>query len=246
MACQASAREARGKIVSSGGSPRGDMTLVISERGNLLSFWACLCFIFLAITAAGCVGTFWTGPVFTKVFITNTLTSAPGTERGAWRHKRSCLGGGPAAARLCPLLFLSRRSGQRQRRMIQHQLGPGSLALRELAERERCRGSGFWAGWMGEGAGFTSCWDGAGLRRLDAVAEMEHLGNKCCIAWDDFCMAVKRSAKPSTAGPKIPVRETGESRKGTLSASLISVRFSHKWCSSKWKWSYMTWRGGRP
>ncbi len=45
-------------------------------------------------------------------------------------------------------------------------------------------------------------------------------------------MAVKRSAKPSTAGPKIPVRETGESRKGTLSASLISVRFSHKWCSS--------------
>lgn len=42
-----------------------------------------------------------------------------------------------------------------------------------------------------------------------------------CIAWGDFCTSVKRSAKPSTTGPKSPVGETGQSRMGTLSASLI-------------------------
>ncbi len=54
-------------------------------------------------------------------------------------------------------------------------------------------------------------------------------GRKCHIALDDFCAAVKRSAKPFTAGPNRPVGETGESRKWTLSASLISVRFNHRW-----------------
>ncbi len=46
------------------------------------------------------------------------------------------------------------------------------------------------------------------------VAELECLGKKGRIAWDDFCAAVKRSAKPSTVGPNSPVGETGESRKG--------------------------------
>lgn len=34
---------------------------------------------------------------------------------------------------------------------------------------------------------------------------------------EDFCAAVKHSAKLSTAGPKRPVVETGESRKAALS-----------------------------
>ncbi len=75
------------------------------------------------------------------------------------------------------------------------------------------------------------------LRRLDisAAAELEGLGRKCRIAWDDFCVAVKCLAKPSTAGPNRPVGETRESRKGTLSVSFISVRFNHRWCSSTTK-----------
>ncbi len=47
--------------------------------------------------------------------------------------------------------------------------------------------------------------------------------------WDDFCASVKRSANPSTAGPKRPLGEIRASRKGTLSASLISVSMSHRW-----------------
>ncbi len=43
------------------------------------------------------------------------------------------------------------------------------------------------------------------------AAELERLGRKCPIALDDFCAAVKRSAKPFTAGPNRPVGETGGS-----------------------------------
>ncbi|ROL53120.1 hypothetical protein DPX16_14133 [Anabarilius grahami] len=39
---------------------------------------------------------------------------------------------------------------------------------------------------------------------------MERLGRKCCMAWDDFCAAVKRSVNPSTAGPKRPAGEKVE------------------------------------
>ncbi|KAA0705287.1 5-hydroxytryptamine receptor 3A [Triplophysa tibetana] len=54
---------------------------------------------------------------------------------------------------------------------------------------------------------------------------------KCFMACEDFCAAVKRSAKPSTAGPKRPLAEVGASRKGTFSASLISVSVSQRWRS---------------
>ncbi len=64
------------------------------------------------------------------------------------------------------------------------------------------------------------------------AAELERLGRKCHIAWGDFCAAVKRSAKPSPPGPNRPVEENGESRKGILSAFLVSVGFNHRWCSS--------------
>ncbi len=69
-----------------------------------------------------------------------------------------------------------------------------------------------------------------------AVTELEGLDRKCCIAWDDFCAAVNRSANLSTAGPNSPIRETRKSRKGTLSASLISVRFSHSGVPTSLSW----------
>ncbi len=239
MACQASARVARGWIVLSGRLPSGGLRLVIRGRGKVLSFWICLCFIFLAITAIGCVGAILKHPVFTTVFSTNTLPSAPRTERGAWRQNRGFLRGSPAAARLGPFLFLSLRSRRHLRRCVQHYLGPGSLALQKWVASGRAwatagLGLGSWLSSCGRGFGavFAGCWVGAILGRLEAATELERLGRKCRIAWDDFCAAVKRSAKPSTAGPNRPVGETGESRKGTLSASLISVRFSHRWRSS--------------
>ncbi len=103
-----------------------------------------------------------------------------------------------------------------------------------LAERERPRGCWVLAGWGAEtaGAGFAGCWVGAVLGRLWAAAGLERLGRKCRIACDAFCASVKRSANPSTAGPKRPLGEIGASRKETLSASLISVSVSHRWRSS--------------
>ncbi len=62
--------------------PSWGLRLVIRGRGKVLCFWICLCFIFLAITTIGCVGAMWKDPMFTTVFCTNTLPSAPGTVRG--------------------------------------------------------------------------------------------------------------------------------------------------------------------
>ncbi len=81
----------------------------------------------------------------------NTLPSAPGTERGAWRFNRGSLGVGPATAGLGPSLFLSHRSGRRLGHWVQHNLGPGSLALRRRAASSRTRSvsrrrPGFWLG----------------------------------------------------------------------------------------------------
>ncbi len=64
--------------------------------------------------------------------LSQTLPSAPGTERGAWRQNRGCFGDSPAVARLGPFLFLSLGSGRCLRCRVQHYLGPGSLALRKL------------------------------------------------------------------------------------------------------------------
>ncbi len=55
MACQASARMARGWINSSD-RLHGGRALVRDGRGNLLSFWECLCFSFSTITEDGCLG----------------------------------------------------------------------------------------------------------------------------------------------------------------------------------------------
>ncbi len=49
----------------------------------------------------------WKDPMFTAVFFTNTLPSAPGNERGI---TEAFLRGGPVAAQLRPLLFLSHRA----------------------------------------------------------------------------------------------------------------------------------------
>ncbi len=76
MACQASACVTRGWIALSSLWPCGDGPLMLCGRGNLLSFWECLCFIISAIAAVSCLNA-CTGPVSAK----NTLPSAPGTER---------------------------------------------------------------------------------------------------------------------------------------------------------------------
>ncbi len=124
MACQASARVARGWINSSG-RLHGGRALVRDGRGKLLSFWECLCFIFSTITADSCMVA-CTDPV-----ATDTIPSAPGREWGAKRFlMRGLLVGGPAVAGLGPLLFLSCRSGGRRGRKVQRYLGSGALALR--------------------------------------------------------------------------------------------------------------------
>ncbi len=57
----------------------------------------------------------------------------PKLNSGAWRHNKGFLRGGPAAAGLSPLFFLSRWSGIRLRRWVQHYLGPVSMSLRWVA-----------------------------------------------------------------------------------------------------------------
>ncbi len=61
--------------------------------------------------------------MFTTVFFTNTLSSARGIERGARRHNRGFLRGGPAEVELSPFLFLCLQSGRCLRRWVQHYLG---------------------------------------------------------------------------------------------------------------------------
>ncbi len=82
------------------------------------------------------------------------------------------------------------------------------------------------------GAGLAVCWVGTDLGWLEAEEELERLGRKCHIAWDDFWASVKRSVKPSTAGPNRLPDEIGASRKGILSASFISVIVSQRWHSN--------------
>ncbi len=167
-----------------------------------------------------------------QLYFSQTLCCLhPKLNSGAWRHNKGFLRGGPAAAGLSPLFFLSRWSGIRLRRWVHHYLGPVSMLLRWVAF------SRAWAAVLGLGvwlnsSAFGGCWVGAILGWLELAAELERLGRKCHIAWDDFCAAVKRSAKPSTAGPNRPVGETGESRKEILSAYFISVRFNLRWRSS--------------
>ncbi len=68
----------------------------------------------------------------TDPLATNTISSAPGRERGEKRFlTRGLLVGGPAVAGLDPLLFLSYRSGGRRRLGVQRYHGSGALVLRK-------------------------------------------------------------------------------------------------------------------
>ncbi len=125
MACQASPRVARGWNGCADWLDKGS-TLMVGRKIFLLSFWKCMCFILSAITAVGHLCAI-VGPWGTK----NTLSSAPSVKRGGERQIRGCLRGGPAVARLGPLLFLPGWSGGFLRHRIQGDLGPGSLALQE-------------------------------------------------------------------------------------------------------------------
>lgn len=62
---------------------------------------------------------------------TNTSLPTPGTEQGVRRQTRCFLGGGLAAARLGPLLFLPEGSERLLWRSSQHYLRPGTLKLGE-------------------------------------------------------------------------------------------------------------------
>ncbi len=105
MACQASARMARGWNGCADWLHKG-MMLMVGRKIFLLSFWKCMCFILSSITAVGHLGAI-VGPWGSI----NTLSSPPSVKRGGERYIRGCLRGGPAVARLGPLLFLPGWSG---------------------------------------------------------------------------------------------------------------------------------------
>ncbi len=90
-----------------------------------------------------------------------------------------------------------------------------------LAECERWRGSGLAASWAAGGAGFSSCWVGAILGRLEAATELECLGRKCRIAKDDFWAAVKRSAMCKT-------KQAGGGDQGVEEGDFICLLDLHK------------------
>ncbi len=100
-----------------------------------------------------------------------------------------------------------------------------------LAKRERrCSGLAAkqLAAWRLQAAELAPSWGNS--KRLQSWSAW---AGSVALLGTDFCVAVKRSTKASTAGPNRPVEETGgESRKGILSASFISVRFYHRWHSS--------------
>ncbi len=72
--------------------------MTLWERGGLR---ANMCFILFAITVVGHVGAI-VGQGGTE----NTFSSAPSIMRGGERHMRGRLLGGPAVARLGPILIL--------------------------------------------------------------------------------------------------------------------------------------------
>ncbi len=136
-----------------------------------------------------------------------------------------------ALARTDPFHFLSvRRSGWFLRLRVQCHSGAEILAL-QIRKQFSCLGCccspGSVLGW--DGIGFADCCVAGVFWRLEEAAALERFGRKCCRACEIFCAIVKRSANPSMAGLNSPLGETGKSRKAILSASLISVKFSHRW-----------------
>ncbi len=230
MACQASVRVARGWITRVAGCTEAGHSWGTEEENAL--FLRMFVFYFFHYHSGRLHGRLY-GPCSNKH---NSLCTQK--KRGAKRFlTRGLLVGGPAVAGLDPLLFLSCRSGGRRRRRVQRYLGSGALALRRgwrLAERERPRGCWVLAGWGAEtaGAGFAGCWVGAVLGRLWAAAGLERLGRKCCIACDAFCASVKRSANPSTAGPKRPL---GGERQDLVSSSWTSGKNGDGRCWGAWR-----------
>ncbi len=141
-------------------------------------------------------------------------------------------------ARLCLLLFLSSGSGRCLRRRIQHQLGPGSLALRKWIASGRARAlprlrllSSLSRRWRGFRWLLRWCRFGAtgGICRAGVLRqEVPHCLGRLLRSSKALCKTLNgRSKQPCGGANRV-------SRNGTLSASLISVRFSHRWCSSNW------------
>ncbi len=190
-----------------------------------------MCFILSAITAVRHLGAI-AGQWGTE----NTFSSAPSIMRGGERHMRGHLRGGPAVARLGPLLRLPDWSGRLLRCWSQGDLGPGCLALREVVASylawapsisPTLRRSGLRGGWRWFDCllsrhrfGATGSRRRAGafrgkvshrLRRLMSLCEVS---SKALLSWSN----------------RLP-DETGASRKGTKSASFISAIVSQRWRS---------------
>ncbi len=180
MACQASAHVARVWNSCADWLHKG-RTLMGGRKRSLLAFWKCLCFILSAITAVGHLGA-----VVGQWGTENTFFSAPSIPRGGERHTRGHLRGCPVVARLGPLLLLPGWSGRFLRHWIQDNLGPRSLALREVVASWRAwapsislllRRSGLRGGWRWLGCLLSRCRFGAtGSRRRAGlfVEEVSH------------------------------------------------------------------------
>ncbi len=129
------------------------------------------------------MGAKWNDPMFTTVFFTNTLLSAPGTEQGARRHNRGFLRGGLAAAGLSHFLFLSLRSGRRLRRWVHC---PWRFGGWRLAEREQ-RDSGLAAGWTAGGTAFADCAQGQ-VGRTAQLVESCGIRVRLIHGAEEFCL----------------------------------------------------------
>ncbi len=147
----------------------------------------------------------------------NTLSSAPSIKRGGERHIRVCMRGGPAVARLGPLLFVPGWSGGLLRRRIQGDLGPGSLALREGGASCRAwvpsiwptlRRSGLRGGWRWFCCLLSRCRPGAtgSSRRAGALREeVSHCLRQLLSLCEAFSKALQTGCltKPERRGREL-------------------------------------------
>ncbi len=100
-------------------------------------------------------------------FAASTSSISPRTGRSDWWFTRGSLGGGLAAVRLGPLLFLTLRSGWHRRCGIQRYLGLGSLSLRKQVA----------SGWAGTLLRLRLDWLGGSSRlRLRGLLSRRRLG----------------------------------------------------------------------
>ncbi len=195
MACQASARMARGLNGCEDWLHKG-RTLMVGRK--------CMCFILYTVSSALSIKRcskrhirvcLRGGPPVARL---RPLLFLPGWSEGLLRHWiQGDFGPG----------FLVLRKGVASSRVWVPSISP-------TLRRSGIRGSLRWFSYL-----LSRHRSGAtGSSRRD-----QRLVRKCQIAWYDFWAYMKCSAKPSTAGLTRLPDETGALRKGTLSVSFISI-----------------------